>query len=267
MKYYKTIFIICLLLATKVLLSQTSTPTIPEEARKHFIMGITLFKDAKTVDDYSLAEAEFKKAADLAPQWPDVRYNLALAKEAERDYSGAEEDLKVYVQLNISDEEKRTAQDKIYELEAKQEKKNAPMEKAKKEKEDRKAQYPYDGSIWKTTSIVEYSKSGQPYSHPIKEHSFYYDDGGYTDDQYECSRDTIYSHTFYYKSNGTLSTQIKSKVCLIDVDDGDIDISEYNSYESGCTKEIQLLNNGQTLKFTINGFKDGHSAVTIMTRQ
>ena len=103
----------------------TTPPVIPEEARKHFVMGTALFKDAKTPDDYVQVVGEFKQATDLAPQWPDPRYNLALAKEASGDYSGAEADLKIYQQFKLSDTEARSVQDKIYVLEAKLEKKSA----------------------------------------------------------------------------------------------------------------------------------------------
>ena len=83
-------------------------------------MGTTLFKDAKTPDDYAQVESQFKQAVDLAPQWPDARYNLALSEEAAGDYSGAMADLKLYQQFKLSDPEARTVQDKIYALEAKQ---------------------------------------------------------------------------------------------------------------------------------------------------
>jgi tetratricopeptide (TPR) repeat protein len=110
------------MLVTPFLFGQANVATlapIPEEARKHFIMGTTLFKDAKTADDLSQVESEFKQATDLAPQWPDARYNLGLAKEAAGDYSGAMADLKLYQQFKLSDAEARTVQDKIYALEAK----------------------------------------------------------------------------------------------------------------------------------------------------
>ena len=94
-------------------------PPIPEEARKHFVMGTTLFKDAKTPDDYAQVESQFKQATDVAPQWPEARYNLALAKEAACDYSGAMGDLKLYQQFKLNDTEARTVQDKLYALEAK----------------------------------------------------------------------------------------------------------------------------------------------------
>lgn len=84
-------------------------------------MGTALFKDAKSADDFSLVISKFKLAAELAPQWPEARYNLAMAKEAAGDYSGAAADLRTYQQFKLSDEEARKVQDKIYALEAKQE--------------------------------------------------------------------------------------------------------------------------------------------------
>src|SRR5579864_8361328 len=77
----------------------STQPPIPEEARKHFVMGTTLFKEAKTADDFARVVTEFKQATDLSPQWADARYNLALAKEAAGDYSGATADLKIYQQF------------------------------------------------------------------------------------------------------------------------------------------------------------------------
>jgi len=116
------------------------SPPIPEEARKHFVMGTTLFKDAKTAEDYLQVESEFKQATDLAPQWPEARYNLALAKEAAGDYSGAMDDLKLYQQFKLSDREARTVQDKIYALEAKQKKAEKDKEIAAKLATEKAAQ-------------------------------------------------------------------------------------------------------------------------------
>jgi hypothetical protein len=109
-------------------------PVIPEDARRHEVIGTTLFKDAKTPDDYSQVTAEFEQAADLAPQWREARYNLALAKEAAGDYSGAVTDMKLYQLFKLPDEEARNAQDRIYVLEAK------VAEAAKKKVSDATAQ-------------------------------------------------------------------------------------------------------------------------------
>lgn len=95
-------------------------PPIPEEARRHFVMGGTIFKEAKSAENFSLATREFLEAAKLAPWWAEARYNLALTEEAAGNYSGAMADLKLYQLFKLPDAEARAAQDKIYALEAKQ---------------------------------------------------------------------------------------------------------------------------------------------------
>jgi tetratricopeptide (TPR) repeat protein len=123
MKAYVLCVLAGFMLVTPSLVAQnngTAPPAIPEEARRHFVMGETMFKEAKNADAFSQAATEFAEAARLAPQWPDARYNLALAKEANDDYSGAISDLKLYQQFKLSDAEARTVQDKIYTIEAKE---------------------------------------------------------------------------------------------------------------------------------------------------
>jgi hypothetical protein len=131
MKEYLLLPVIYFSLLTPPLFGQTNAPAdsasavatpppIPEEARKHFVMGETMFKEAKSTDNFSQAASEFSQAANLAPQWPEARYNLALAKEAAGDYSGALDDLKIYQHFKLTDDEARAAQDKIYTIEAKQ---------------------------------------------------------------------------------------------------------------------------------------------------
>lgn len=97
-------------------------PPIPEEARRHFVRGTALFKDAKSPDDYKQVVDEFTQAVRIAPWWPDARYNRALAWEASGDYADAIAALKRYLLFKLSDSDARAAQDKIYALEAKQEK-------------------------------------------------------------------------------------------------------------------------------------------------
>jgi hypothetical protein len=165
--------LVSLILATPVLFGQAqssgpnsiaSTPlAIPEEARKHFVMGTTLFKDAKTADDLSQVVSEFKKTVDLAPRWPDARYNLALAKEAGGDYSGAMADFKLYQQFKLPEGEARTVQDKIYTLEARAEKAedaaNAKAAAARAEEAKYgwllgKWHFVLDGSYWTADGVM-----------------------------------------------------------------------------------------------------------------
>jgi tetratricopeptide (TPR) repeat protein len=103
-------------------------PAIPEEGRRHFVRGTALFRDANSPDDFNQVLDEFKQATDLAPWWPEARYNWALAYEAAGDYAEAIDHLNLYLLFKLPEAEARAVQDKIYVLEAKQ-------EKAAKEKE------------------------------------------------------------------------------------------------------------------------------------
>ena len=139
-------------------------PPIPEEARKHFVKGNNVFQGSKTADDFVRVQSEFKQAVDLAPRWPEPRYNLALAKEAAGDYSGAMADLKLYQQFKLSETEARTVQDKIYALKpsrkkrqetsrrrercAQQMAKNAADEKARADTKLAAVYQGLDGGVW-----------------------------------------------------------------------------------------------------------------------
>ncbi len=106
----------------KLAAAMDQLPPIPEEARRHFVRGTTLFKDAKSPDDYKQVDDELLQAVHLAPWWPDARYNWALAQEAAGDYASAISNVKLYLLFKLSEADARAAQDKIYVIEAKQEK-------------------------------------------------------------------------------------------------------------------------------------------------
>ncbi|OGV57447.1 MAG: hypothetical protein A2283_00045 [Lentisphaerae bacterium RIFOXYA12_FULL_48_11] len=97
-------------------------PAIPEEARRYFVRGGVLMQEAKTPDDFSQAANEFKQATQLAPWWPEARYNYASASASAGDYAAAIASLKIYLLFTLPESEARTVQDKIYGLEAKKEK-------------------------------------------------------------------------------------------------------------------------------------------------
>lgn len=92
---------------------------VPEEARRAFVQGSILAKEAKTPEQQVLAVESFQKAVDLAPKWADAIYNLAVAQELAGRYSDAQATLKRYIQTKPGEKEARDAQDKIYALEAK----------------------------------------------------------------------------------------------------------------------------------------------------
>lgn len=122
----------------KLAMAMEQLPPIPEEARRHFVRGGALFKDAKTADNLSQVVDEFKEAVRLAPWWPEARYNCALAQEAAGQYPSAVANLKLYQLFKLPDAEARAAQDKICVLEAKQEK--TAREKTRMETAERQRQ-------------------------------------------------------------------------------------------------------------------------------
>jgi len=106
----------------KLAVAMDKLPSVPEEARKHFVKGAALFKEAKSPADFTQVLDEFKEAARLAPGWPEARYNFALACESAGEYPSAMANLKLYQLFKLPDAEARSVQDKIYVLEAKTEK-------------------------------------------------------------------------------------------------------------------------------------------------
>lgn len=133
----------------KLAVTLKPVPAVPEEARRHFVQGATLQKEAKGPTDYKLAVSQYQKALLAAPWWPEAYYNLAVAQESLGDHSGAIESLKLYLLTNPPPTEAREAQDKVYALEAKQ-----LREQASAEEESRK---PTFEGVWdrtKPTRIV-----------------------------------------------------------------------------------------------------------------
>jgi tetratricopeptide (TPR) repeat protein len=81
--------------------------TVSEEAKRHFNRGMAAVEMAKSPADYESAIKEFEQAARLAPDWPDVYYNLGIVQEKAEKYSDAVTNLKQYLRLapNASDAE------------------------------------------------------------------------------------------------------------------------------------------------------------------
>lgn len=96
-------------------------PPIPEEARKHFIRGVEFFKAAKSPAEMKQVVNELGMAVRLAPWWPEARYDWALSMDAAGDTNSAIVNLKLYLLFKISDQDARDARDRIYALEARQE--------------------------------------------------------------------------------------------------------------------------------------------------
>jgi hypothetical protein len=57
-------------------------PAIPEEARRHYVVGKTLSDGAKKAEDFTDAIVEYKSALLAAPWWPEAKRDYALTLEA-----------------------------------------------------------------------------------------------------------------------------------------------------------------------------------------
>jgi len=58
---------------------------VPEAAKGHFTDGVALIEKAEKPADFLAAMAKFEEAAAIAPQWPDIHFNLAkLAAETDK---------------------------------------------------------------------------------------------------------------------------------------------------------------------------------------
>ena len=91
---------------------------IPEEARRSFIIGETMFKQAKTLRPAYEAANAFQTASTLAPWWGEAYWNLAVAQQFIGQYVGAKESLRFYLLTNLSAADRRAAQDRLYAIDA-----------------------------------------------------------------------------------------------------------------------------------------------------
>lgn len=94
-------------------------PPIPEEARRHYVMALTLFKEARKAEDFKEPVEEYKSALLVAPWWPEANRDLGLALEAAQRHNEAIRALKLYIASGPGEEKTRAAQDEIYKIEAK----------------------------------------------------------------------------------------------------------------------------------------------------
>jgi tetratricopeptide (TPR) repeat protein len=115
--------LLAVLLASASAAPAKKAAAIPEEARRAFVKGNTAFADAKDADGFRKAASRYEEAMKLAPKWPEPVFNLAKAREAAHDYSGALSAVNAYLKLGISEADKRQATDWSYALEEKAESK------------------------------------------------------------------------------------------------------------------------------------------------
>ena len=130
-------FLVLLFLSLFVALNLTSVcaAEISQDAKRHMFRGQAAMEEAKNASDYQDAVKEFKKAVEYAPHWADAWFNLGVAQERVKDYAGAMNSFKKYLELNPTANDRNEVEGRIYKLEYLVEKK-AKVEKAEREKKE-----------------------------------------------------------------------------------------------------------------------------------
>lgn len=103
------------------LVSVTMAGPVPDEARRYMARGMAAVEMAKSVDDYVFAVKEFEQAARLAPDWPDVYYNMGRVQSKAGDYSSAMKSFQRYLELAPKSPDAAKVQEEIFKLEYRQE--------------------------------------------------------------------------------------------------------------------------------------------------
>jgi hypothetical protein len=114
-------------------------PPIPEEARKHFIMGEAIAKKAASTNDFLQAAQEFHQANTNAPWLGRAWLDMGVCREAAGQYDYALHCVKIYQMFKLSNDDARDAQDKLYQIQAEKDLavKHAADEQAKAQEEAR----------------------------------------------------------------------------------------------------------------------------------
>ena len=73
----------------KLAVAMGQLPPVPEEARRHYVIAMTLLKDAKKIEDFGEAVGELKSALLIAPWWPEANLRLGMALESAEKYDDA----------------------------------------------------------------------------------------------------------------------------------------------------------------------------------
>jgi hypothetical protein len=108
------------LIAVVILLSWVSVTladTVPEEAQRYMARGMAAVEMAKSAEDYNLAAIEFEQAAKLAPDWPDIYYNLGNVQSKVGDFISAIKSLQRYISLAPKSPDAAKVRDEIFKLE------------------------------------------------------------------------------------------------------------------------------------------------------
>jgi Tfp pilus assembly protein PilF len=95
---------------------------ISEQAWRNFDRGTAAVETATSRQDLEAAVREFEEAARLAPDWPDVSYNLGLIREQLDDLDGAIAAFRRYLQLAPQADDAAAIRTQINKLEYRRDK-------------------------------------------------------------------------------------------------------------------------------------------------
>ena len=90
---------------------------IPEEARRYMMRGVAAIEMAKTPADYILAAQEFEQARKLAPDYPDVYFNLGNVQSKLGDFASAIKSFQRYLELAPKSPDAAKVREEVYKLE------------------------------------------------------------------------------------------------------------------------------------------------------
>ncbi len=93
------------------------TVSTTEEARRHMIRGRAALEAAQSLSAFREARAEFAKAIELAPNWADAHYNLAVVQAKLNDLNGAIASYHRYLELSPQAPDVQQVKDEIVRLE------------------------------------------------------------------------------------------------------------------------------------------------------
>ena len=151
-----------LLFILLVWVSVTLAETVSEEAQRYMARGSAAIEMAKTPKDYERAVREFEQAAKLAPNWPDVYFNLGSVQAKAGNYGEAMRYYKRYLELAPKALDAAKVREEIYKFEYRVEHENLKKE-LRKEKERFSLE---DGVIYDSQLGLEWAPSdGQVLNH------------------------------------------------------------------------------------------------------
>lgn len=159
--------------------SVTLAETVSEEARRYMARGLAAVEMAKTPKDYERAVREFEQAAKLAPNWPDVYFNLGSVQAKAGNYGEAMRHYKRYLELAPNAPDATKVREEIYKLEYR-----AEVQKVKEIKRDgRFIAYDNDTVLDTQTNLMWAAKDNGAGINwqDAKKYCENYRGGGYTD--------------------------------------------------------------------------------------